>query len=333
MPGLGHKSYLQMGVETTYGTAVAAAAKIEIISANADPNVGTIPDPSLFSARSRRALYQGGLFYEGAIKVRGNYGGGATGGLGRLIKAALGAVATTGAGPFTHTYKEETGAAQPPSLTLELGEGDIPTTKVKRVIGTTITGMTVAGTAGQGEDAMLQFTFPFVAKTITTNFTPTAALAFPTISPMLFHQSGAVTDDGSGDTQANQRVRSFELTLVNNYALDRFYFGSLTPDQPLRNDFLSARWRFTSEFADILAVARAGAFTTTTPKVKVVSGADSFELRSNSAKIVEYGNPVEGYGIILMNMVHEAFYDPTDLSALVGILINGNTGTQENGNP
>lgn len=330
MPGLGNKSYLQLGVESAYATAVAAAAKMEIISANIDPVVGTIPDPSLYNAQSRRGLYQGGLFYRGSIVARGNYGGGATGGLGRLIKAAMGTVTTTGAGPFTHTYKE---AATPPSLTLELIEGDVPANQCKRAIGTIVTDMTIRATAGQGEDAMLQFEFGIVAKSVTLGFTPTAALGLSTLSPMLYHQSGSVTDDGSGDTQANQRVRQIEMKLTNNYALDRFYFGSLNPDQPLRNDFLSAQWKFTSEFAATGAITRANAFTTTSPKLKVVSGADSFEIRSNSAKITEYGNPVEGYGAILMNITHEAFNDPTDLSALVAVLINGNTGTQENGNP
>lgn len=330
MPGQGLKSFLQFGVEAVYGTPVAAAAKMEIISANADPNIGRISDRSLYNAASRRGFYQGGLFHEGEILVRGTYGGGAAGGLGRLIKAAQGAVATTGAGPFTHTYKE---ATSPPSLTLELGEGDVPTTKVKRVIGSVLTGMTVRATAGQGDDGMAEFVFPYAAKTITTNFTPTPALNFTANSPILFHQSNTTTDDGSGDTQVNQRVRSFEMVLTNPYALDRFYLGSLTPDVPLRSDFLSARWRFQSEFADINAITRATAFTTTSPKVKFVSGPDSFELRSNSAKIVEYGNPIEGYGVLTMNIVHEAFQDTGDASALVAILVNANTGTQENGNP
>ena len=32
MPGLGHKSYLQVGVESVYGTGVASGAKLEIIA-------------------------------------------------------------------------------------------------------------------------------------------------------------------------------------------------------------------------------------------------------------------------------------------------------------
>lgn len=330
MPGLGHRAYIQIGVESVYASPVAAAAKLEVISASMEEVIGMIPDPSLYNAQSRRGLYQGGLYFKGEIVVRGNYGGGTNGGLGRLIKSAMGQVATSGAGPFTHTYKE---AAVQPSLTLQLSEGDIPSTKVRRAVGAIITGMTVSGTAGEGEEAMLQFKFPYVARTSDLNFTPTPGLNFATVSPMLFHQSDTTTNDGSGDTQANQRIRSFEMTLVNNLALDRFYFGSINPDQPLRNDFLTARWRFTSEFNDINAATRAVAFTTTSPKVKVVSGPDSFELRSNSAKIAEKPNPVEDYGIVLMNLTHEAFNDPGDASALVAILVNGNTGTQENGNP
>lgn len=315
MPGLGHKSYLQIGTESTYGTAVAATGlKLEVIQANIDPVVGVIQDPSLYSAQSRRALYQGGLFYRGRIVVRGNYEG-----MGRLLKSAFGSVATTGAGPYTHTFKE---AASPTSLTLELIEGDIPASQCKRVIGALVTDMAVRVTAGQGLDAMLQAEFGIIAKTVTTGFTPTAALSFPSIKPVLFHQSNATTNDGSGDTQANQRTRSIELTLANAYAEDRFYLGSVNPDQPVRNDFLTARWRITSEFNTKTALDRAIAFTSTAPTMKFVSGADTIEFRSNSAKIVEYGNPIEAYGIILMNITHEAFYDATDLSALVCVMVN-----------
>lgn len=340
-PGLGLKSSLQIGVEATYAAATTAAtAHIEIISANLDPDLGSIPDPSLYDGVSRRGFFQGGQKVTGRILIRSNYGGGGNGCLGRLIRAAMGdPVATSGSAPsIIHTYKE---SATPKSLSLELIEGDIPTGKCKLVKGCIVTDMVIRGTAGQGEDAMLQFEFGIAGKSITTNATPTsspALLPYPPVSPMLFHQSGIVTDDGSGDTQANQRVRSFELTYTNNYDLDRFYFGSLTPDQPLRNDFVSCRWRFTSEFADINALNRANTWTPaapagTTPKVKVVSGTDSFEIRSENARIVEYGNPIEGYGALVMNITHEAWRGANDLSALVAVLTNGNTGVQEDGAP
>lgn len=329
MPGLGNKSFVQYGIQAAYGTAVAAQAKGEIISASIDPVVGMIPDPSLYSGVSRRGVYQGGLYHQGRLLMRANYGGTA-GGMGRLLRAAFGAVVTTGAGPFLHTYKE---AATPPALTIEIIDGDVVSGQCIRCIDSLITEMTIRGTAGQGEDAMLQFEFGFVCKTVTPAFTLTPALAYPVISPMLFHQSvtSSGTDDGSNDALALQRIRSFEMTLTNNYALDRFYFGSITPDTPLRNDFISARWRFTSEFVSYAAYNRATAFSTSSPRLKVVSGADSFELRSASAKLVEYGHPIEGYGVIVANLTHEAFQDPTDVSALVGVLTNGLAGATENG--
>jgi hypothetical protein len=331
MPGLGNKAILRVGVEATYATPVTVAASLEVIRANIDPNIGTIPDPSLYSGVSRRAFFQGGLFHQGKVLIRPNYGA-TNGTFGRLLKAAFGAVTEAGASaPFTHTYKE---ATTPPSLTLELSEGDVPTGKVKQASGAIITDMTMRGTAGQGEGAMIEAEFGVFAKTIATNFSPSATPGLSDLSPLLFHQSTTVTDDGSGDTQANQRMRSFEVTLQNNYDLGRWYFGSINPDQPVRNDFLSVRWRIVSEFANINAIGRATAFTTTSPTVKVSAGANAnFEIHSKSAKLTEYSNPVEGYGVVLMNMTHEAFLDPTDQSALVAILINANSATTEDGNP
>ena len=44
---------------------------------------------------------------------------------------------------------------------------------------------------------------------------------------------------------------------------------------------------------------------------------------------MEYGNPVERYGIILMNQTHEAFYNAGDTSGLVITLANSIADTVE----
>src|SRR5689334_20580233 len=74
-PGQGRKSYLQWGIETTWGTAVAATNKLEIISESVTAEQDEIPDPSLYNGRSPRATYQGRRFGRGDIVVRGNYEG------------------------------------------------------------------------------------------------------------------------------------------------------------------------------------------------------------------------------------------------------------------
>jgi len=314
---IGNKSFVQFGVEGTYGTnAPCTGYRMEIISANIDPVIGTIPSASLYQGASRRAINQGGLFYQGKIVMEGRYYG-----IGRLLRAAFGAVATSGS--FTHTYTE---ATAPPSLTIELGEGDIPAGTVKRALGCVVTDFSVSCTAGQNEDAQATVEIGIAAKTVSLGATP-VALSYPSAAqsnPWLFHQSTSVTNDGSGDTQANQRVHEVKLTVTNPYALDRFYFGSLTPDSPIRNDFLEAKWEFTSDYQTTAALTAVPAWTVTQPALKFQSGSDTVEFRSVEAHITNYGNPVEGYGPMVMKITHEAYRSGTnsDSSAVKCILVN-----------
>jgi len=314
-PGMGHKSYIQIGEESTFGTAVAATQRLEVISMDINPVIGVIPDPSLNNQQSRRALYQGGLLYRGKIVTRANYEGG---GFHQLLKAAMGSLVTTGAGPFTHTFKE---AASPPSDTIEMIEGDIPAGQEQELVGSIVTGFTFRIGSGLGADAMGRFEFDFLAKDKVSGQTPTAALTAPATEPVLFHQATTI-DEGSDDTAANIRVRSVELTLTNPYADDRFYQGSINIDQPIRNDFLIARWRFEQEFITKVLFDRAKAFTTANLNLIYTQAANTLTFRSNKAQLVEYGNPIEDYGIIKATATWEAFYDATDASALVIVLVN-----------
>src|SRR6185503_18621702 len=73
MPGLGHKSYLQIGPkETTYGTYIAPTSKLELISWDVEPNVSVIQDPSLYSVRGTFVVR---LNFEGLLELfRGLFG-------------------------------------------------------------------------------------------------------------------------------------------------------------------------------------------------------------------------------------------------------------------
>jgi len=318
MPGLGHKSYIQFGpAESPYGTFRTPTQKLEIISWSVNPVVGTIPDGSLHSAVSRRALYQGGRLVKGTFLVRLNYEG-----LLELLRASWGSGSSVvvETGVRDHTFVEASALG---GYSFEVCMGDIPTSKVQRFVGCKVSGLTIRGTAGTGNDAMLQAEFSIVGKTYTTDETPTAALSFPALLPVLFHQA-VTTDDGTTDTPADNRLRSFEVSLENPLAEDRFYLGSLDIDEPLRTDFLAARWRFTQEFRTKTALDAAKAFTVGSPLLlfrhPTLIGAASyreFELSSGQANLIECSAPVDGYGILIMTTVWEAFYYATDLSALL----------------
>ena len=70
MPGLGHKSYLQIGPkETTFGTFQTPTSKLELINWSVDMVPGIIEDPSLYDAQSWRGFYPGGNVVRGTFLV------------------------------------------------------------------------------------------------------------------------------------------------------------------------------------------------------------------------------------------------------------------------
>lgn len=319
MPGLGHKSYLQIGPkESTYGTYIAPTSKLELISWDVEPDIGIIQDPSLYSQQSRRAIYQGAYLARGTFKVRLNYEG-----LLELFRGLFGTYPTptvVETGVRDHFFKE---GATLNSYSPEVIIGDVPTNKCFRLLGTKLISARIAGRAGQGVDAMLTAEFTVLAKDYISNQTPTGSLNFPALFPVLYHQ-GITMDDGTADAAASVRIRSFEVSLDQPHTDDRFYLGSVTIDEPVRQDFLTARWRFEQEFTTLTQWDAARAFTVGSPQLVFqhpttigVSSKREFELRSNKAQLVEMSAPVSDYGIVLSTATWEAFFDVTDSSALL----------------
>lgn len=118
------------------------------------------------------------------------------------------------------------------------------------------------------------------------------------------------------------RLRSFEVTLENPHDEARYYMGSPTPEEAVRNDFIVARWRFVEEFTSIAAynLARTWAVAGSEPSPRLIFqdpvAIDTdyyreFEMRSNKTQITEFSAPVEGYGVVTATVVLDAFYDPS----------------------
>lgn len=386
--GVGFKSYIQFAPEAQFNVAVAATSKLEVINWNVNPVVGVIQDPSLYSGQSRRAMYQGGLLYRGTFTVRMNYDG-----LLELYRGVFGTydgTTTVESGVIDHKFTE---GATLKTYTIEAVVGDVPTGKCFRLTGAKFVNLKVTGTAGTGNDAMLQAEFTVVARDMQSNVTPTVGPTFPSLFPVLYHQAtvvddgtvtggvalvsavagtisllttftrsaGSFTTDGviagmqvsgagvaanttvasvtsatvlvlsaSGTNGAATltftnpiRIRSFELDYAQPHDEGRFYLSSLNVDELIRSDFLVAKWRITQEFVTQTQFDLARAFTAGSPRLlfqhPTTIGAVSkreFELRSGSAQITDWSQPVQGYGIIIATATWEAFQDATDTSAV-----------------
>src|SRR3990172_4015377 len=70
--GQGFKSYIQFGLESTYGTAVAATDRLEIISMDVGPDQSVILDPSLNNSVGRRGLSRGACVSRAPIVMPSN---------------------------------------------------------------------------------------------------------------------------------------------------------------------------------------------------------------------------------------------------------------------
>lgn len=316
-PGLGHKSYLQIGKETTYGTFVPATGYIyELIREDLHLEQGIIQDPSLYNNRARRGIYQGGQLVRGTIVLRCNYEG-----LPEIFRGCFGGYtsAVVETGVIDHTFKL---ASTLPSYTLQVIKGDITTGTCWRVVGAKFVSCTIRGAAGQGTDAMLTVEIGVLAQSMSSGAAITGSLtALPTF-PVIF--GDAVTlDDGTTDSQANLGIKDFEAALEQPFTDDRFYFGSKNIAEPLPSDFVNATWRITEEFNSPTAFTQLLAFTVGSPLLKfqhpATIGAASkreFEIRSDSAQLTDAPAAVDNFGPLRQVLNWQAFNDPTALTPL-----------------
>lgn len=203
VPGLGHRSYIQIAKQSAYDTFVqptadARGVKLEIINWRVEPVIGVIRDPSLYNAVTRRAIYQGGRSVRGTFTVRCNYEG-----LEELYRSAMADYSQGLVGGSADQVRDHVFALGSTlgMLSIECVWGDIPQGKCFRLTGCKMVGMTIRGTAGQGNDAMLTVEFTVLAKNMTSNHDFTdPEVAVSTASPATMAANGVITRVGGSFT-------------------------------------------------------------------------------------------------------------------------------------
>ena len=312
-PGIGFLGYWQGGREATFNTPVAATSRFDAASISVEPVIGEIPDESFNGNLSAPASSQGAIFYRATVKTRFDY----TQQL-MLLDSVFGTATfgsnggvTTGSNPYTHVFTEKSLLN---SHSFEFIEGR--TGKATRLYGAKLVGFKVDVTAGVGESAKAMVEWKILARSLSTDFTPTAALSAPTPNPLLFHEI-ATMDDGTADASADVKVRQLSVSMDLKASEDRFYMGSVGFDEPIRDGYLDVRWSLTKEYQTKTMLDAAIAYTSGSPKV--VFGASTSKrvtLESGTAKLLNYGNPVNGPSIVLQTAEWKAFYNASDTGAL-----------------
>lgn len=322
-PGLGYKGKVSIAKETTYGVNPAAAdATMEILSARITPRLSTVDDPSLSATQvSRRFIGQGGQSYEFSFRFRVGYEG-----LLHLLRAFLPTYSNTvvETGVRDHVFKEGT---ELNSYSFDLFWGDVPSGRVNRFSGAYGTELRITGAAGQGEGAMLTGEATFIAKIMTPNVTSMTPAALPSALGVIYHQALRTSTnlrDGSSLAADAIQITGMEFSIRHPHDQNRFLFGQVSAEQPVRNGFTEGTFAFDEEWNDyvLMAAATGGAPTALGvvfqhPTTIGAASKREFAISASSPMPGEYSTELPGFGVITQKVSYKLQYNTTDSSLAV----------------
>ena len=269
-------SICQFGRESAYGNAVAATHKLGgFISFNAKPSYAAqLLDPSLDGSLFTTAILNIGQFVEWTLSGVVDYSG-----LTMLYDLVYGTDTyganggtTVGGSPNVHTF---VGRKNLNSYTFQLGIGDVPTSKVRRMVGAKALKLEFSVTAGGGESAAMRFTISGVGSLLADTITPTAGLNTFTRVPIYFtHMDTAVSLDGTGDIAGDMVFTEFGFSIENGVASQRFQLGVPNLREPIRDGKIVEKMTIKRDHVTETLLQTWLAGTDLAPSFKFKSGTD-----------------------------------------------------------
>ena len=274
---LGYGSYLGIGVESAWGTAVAMSKYLPIVSASVEEAVTQVARPFLAHGVGRVPAGYFTSEHNATVTTEVEIGYDA---VLMLLRAALwGTPATTGSGPYTHTIKL---ASEAPSFTLRLYRGSATgalTARYDQIAGCICDTATLVFQAGQ--TPRLRQTW--IGKAVTRSNQFAESVTIPT--PVLYHQAGTISwNSGTYDGNA------LELS-INHGLARRRVLGSLTTAQPHPSALCEVRAKITRDHVDedFITAVTSGLTTSTESDLAITfTGASprSFAITLHSARAV-----------------------------------------------
>jgi len=208
--GFGYNSWIGLGLETTYGTPVSRTSWFRLISVDIKPENPSIFKQFLGTALDRH-IVKSKKTVSGSFTIAVPYAG-----FGFILKHALGAVSTTGSGPYTHAF---TCAALPLAMTVEVNSD----TRVDLYAGCKITGIKI--TAALEDHVQCEVSILGRSVTNVSASTPT----FPTDTFIDWTAAGTMSIGGS-----SYSLKMTECEVTNELTEDRYFLGSQLRSEPKR---------------------------------------------------------------------------------------------------
>jgi hypothetical protein len=306
MTSAGFDSQVGYAIESPSGTFTAPTFAVEHVKSSLKLEIDRIPSKGIKAGRRHQ-----GRWFPGAQRVKGNVQHEMSAiGMGKLFRTLMGAVNTTGSGPYQHVYTPGV-LTQTNTLTVQVGTPDVAgTINVLSFLGCHIVGMTI--TSKVGEAAMVDI--EFYGQHLDVGQSLTAASYSSTWAPLTFLQ-GVLSIAGS-----EYEFDDITLSYKNGLRTDRHVHRSTTPARPktsLESGFREWTATVNSDFHSLTALNRAIAGTEAAFSLVFTSGANTLTFAGNARSDVD--SPVVDGPETLKNGLPLVFLSTTSDAAAMTI--------------
>lgn len=309
---IGMQARISAGEESTAGTEVARTAVARLASTTLQRAVAKDIVPHLVGSGASAAnpvdFFDTVGTVGGDAEINAAYQGGA---LGMWLKHAMGAVTTTGAGPYAHAFS--LAGSLPAGLSLCVERGSLGSLGDEELLGCKIDTFELSVAPAQ----VMACRMTFIGMTGSARGSDTPP-ALATLYPITHRHAGTLSFDSQTYT-----LSSFTLRISNNMTTVA-ELGSLYSSEPQRNGFQSVEIeaelvaRSDALFTASLASTQGDVAVTFTDSPRILA------IVLHNAVIFEYSDPISAAGIIKQKVTWRGLGDGSDHGLLV-TLTNANS--------
>jgi hypothetical protein len=299
-------------IETTPGTRVTPTGFQPFLSENVRRTASQIPVRGIVPGRVTPHK-----FVEGPSSVSGGFSMElAPQGLGKILKAAMGAVSTTGTNPYSHAFT--LGDVDDDTLTVQIGRPSLSGT-VHRwdYLGCSITDLTIAGTVGEVPTADVSFS---AMKEEAVDAQTLASFTLPTGWAPFSFTHGSLTV-----AAAAVPIKSFTLSIANNLDVDRHRIRATDPKWPLqarRADYANATLAFVADFTDATQYNKYIAGTDVAISLAFNAGSSAQLTIAGNLRYTDAGPNIGGAELLEESLTGTFYSASSDAAALTVTLVN-----------
>lgn len=312
-PKSGLAAQLGVKAETTWGTFVAPTRFYPLISESLTEEIDRIESEGIIAgARVLRSEQwaAGNVDVGGDIQTELYQQG-----MGALLKACFGAVSTSGAGPYTHTFTP--GDLTDDHLSVQVGKPDVAgTVQPFSFVGMKVTDWELAMEAG----GLVTLSTSLVGKSLATSESlATASYGTGAATPFTFKHASATIAGGAAN------VKKLTISGSNGLDTDRRFIGSEYRAEPLEAELREYGGTVDLEFENLTQYNQFRNANEVALVSTISAGASASLTTTMNVRFDGATPEVDGKGIVQLSAPYKCIGTSTDATAITAVLISNDT--------